>query len=171
MSELEENHTLVEIDNGKWRAKAKCRGTDTNIFFPTRAENGSAVTSDGKRIPYSKRRHRLRESDNQSSLLSSARILCVQCPVRKECLSYAMVNHIKHGIYGGKTPHDRRDIDCNDPNPGIPFPIFLKDLRRVRYMQDREHVSLAKDVSNVLNISLNAAEKMLRNNDYNSTFV
>lgn len=172
MSELlEESHTLVEINEGRWRANAKCRGTDTNIFFPTRPDKNEGLYIDGKRISYTKRKHRIKSPDNQSNLLSNARMLCVQCPVRKECLSYALKNHIKHGIYGGKTPFDRRGIDPNDPDARIPLDIFLKDLRRIRLIEDRDHTSFIHDVAHVLNISINAAEKLLRPSNRDSAFV
>jgi hypothetical protein len=32
---------------------------------------------------------------------------CLVCPVKQECLNYAMENDIRHGIWGGKAPEDR----------------------------------------------------------------
>lgn len=42
-----------------------------------------------------------------------AKMICDTCPVRKECLAYAMDTegglslHRRHGVYGGKTPSQR----------------------------------------------------------------
>jgi WhiB family redox-sensing transcriptional regulator len=39
-----------------------------------------------------------------------AKALCTGCPVRLECLSYALDNRIEHGIWGGATERDRRAL-------------------------------------------------------------
>ncbi|KAB1978524.1 WhiB family transcriptional regulator [Streptomyces triticiradicis] len=36
-----------------------------------------------------------------------AKALCIGCPVRLECLSYALDQRIEHGIWGGATERDR----------------------------------------------------------------
>lgn len=40
-----------------------------------------------------------------------AKIVCESCVVKSECLSYALDNRIKVGIYGGTTPKERRNIN------------------------------------------------------------
>jgi Transcription factor WhiB len=37
-----------------------------------------------------------------------ARRICESCPVRQQCLSYAISNGIVHGIWGGLAERDRR---------------------------------------------------------------
>jgi WhiB family transcriptional regulator, redox-sensing transcriptional regulator len=37
-----------------------------------------------------------------------AKSICRQCPVRRECLAYAMDGPVDHGIWGGLTERERR---------------------------------------------------------------
>ena len=39
-----------------------------------------------------------------------ARAICEACPVRRQCLDYAIANHEPAGIWGGKTWRQRRRI-------------------------------------------------------------
>nr|WP_308434235.1 WhiB family transcriptional regulator [Streptomyces tendae] len=39
-----------------------------------------------------------------------AKALCTGCPVRTECLAYALDHRIEHGIWGGMTERDRRAL-------------------------------------------------------------
>lgn len=36
-----------------------------------------------------------------------ARSLCNRCPVKKQCLDYAVSNHEPYGMWGGKSPKQR----------------------------------------------------------------
>jgi WhiB family redox-sensing transcriptional regulator len=38
-----------------------------------------------------------------------AKAVCAGCPVRVECLDYALGNSIKYGIWGGLSEHQRRE--------------------------------------------------------------
>jgi len=40
----------------------------------------------------------------------TAKGFCIICPVRMECLKYAMDNNIKHGIWGGLAPEERTQL-------------------------------------------------------------
>ena len=63
-----------------WRVAALCRGDDAIHFFaPNHMER--------------KEEKDLREA--------SARALCARCPVREECLDYALDVGESHGIWGG----------------------------------------------------------------------
>ena len=66
---------------GRWTDRAACRGTDTEIFFPANA-------------------------DEEAEALS----ICATCPVRAQCLEYAVRNKEIYGIWGGTTPDQRRRI-------------------------------------------------------------
>jgi WhiB family transcriptional regulator, redox-sensing transcriptional regulator len=69
---------LLLLDQN-WRAFAKCATSDPDLFFAVGAEE-----------------HR------------AAKEICLQCPVRRECLAYAMDVPIDHGIWGGMTERERR---------------------------------------------------------------
>lgn len=46
-----------------------------------------------------------------------------QCPIRNQCLKFALENHIEYGVYGGMTPVSRQAVlkkmptKKNKPNP------------------------------------------------------
>jgi WhiB family redox-sensing transcriptional regulator len=62
-----------------WRAEALCARSDPNLWFSP----GAIEHREAKRI-------------------------CNMCPVRAECLSYAMAEPIDHGVWGGMTERERR---------------------------------------------------------------
>ena len=64
-----------------WRHRAACRGTDLTVFFPGRGESAEP-----------------------------ARQICASCPVRQQCLEYALRHTITHGIWGGLAERDRRAL-------------------------------------------------------------
>ena len=39
-----------------------------------------------------------------------ARLICVGCPVRPECLAEALDNRIEWGVWGGMTERERRQL-------------------------------------------------------------
>lgn len=53
--------------------------------------------------------------DDEEALLTSQRFamakkLCNDCPIRIECLSYAIENNEVHGVWGQTTPIERKMI-------------------------------------------------------------
>lgn len=66
---------------GEWALSAACRGADPDIFFPERGD-----------------------------LAEPALVVCRRCPVRQECLDFAISNREKVGIWGGLTAEDRRQM-------------------------------------------------------------
>ena len=45
-------------------------------------------------------------------LIKEAKVVCAQCPVRAQCLEWALDsdNRVEHGIWGGTTARERRKI-------------------------------------------------------------
>lgn len=42
--------------------------------------------------------------------IAKAKLLCAACPVRAECLDYALATHQKYGVWGGLTVKERRGL-------------------------------------------------------------
>ncbi|MEO7130692.1 MAG: WhiB family transcriptional regulator [Dermatophilaceae bacterium] len=64
-----------------WQERGLCAQTDPEAFFP---EKGGS-TRDAKKV-------------------------CVECPVRQECLEYALSNDERFGIWGGLSERERRKL-------------------------------------------------------------
>lgn len=71
-------------DKGHWHRWAACRGEDPELFFP--------ISSTGQAL----------------AQITEAKKVCVRCPVRKECLRFALTTRQDHGIWGGLTEDERR---------------------------------------------------------------
>lgn len=81
MSELLPNtETQPEAATANWRNKAKCRGSDPDMFFP-----------ESKDKQYAKK----------------ALAVCHKCEVKDDCLDHAIENNEKYGVWGGMTPAER----------------------------------------------------------------
>lgn len=65
----------------RWQNRAQCLGVDTDLFFPERGQS-----------------------------MAEARAVCAGCPVRVQCLEYALANGEKCGVWGGKSERERRRI-------------------------------------------------------------
>jgi WhiB family redox-sensing transcriptional regulator len=70
-----------------WQWRAACRGEDTSLFFPP---------------------SHLEERDERKGRERRAKAVCATCPVRVECLEYAIRIHETHGIWGGLSEIERR---------------------------------------------------------------
>ncbi|HEX9504524.1 MAG TPA: WhiB family transcriptional regulator [Acidimicrobiia bacterium] len=75
-------HTLDQ-----WRTRAACRGPETALFFP----------------PTNTERREDRDARERR-----AKAICGGCPVRRECLQYAIGVGEMHGIWGGMNEAERR---------------------------------------------------------------
>jgi WhiB family redox-sensing transcriptional regulator len=68
-------------EEGDWQERALCKETDPEAFFP---EKGGST--------------------------AQAKQVCLACPVRSECLDYALRNNERFGIWGGLSERERRKI-------------------------------------------------------------
>jgi WhiB family transcriptional regulator, redox-sensing transcriptional regulator len=73
-------HNGVDEDRG-WQSRALCAQTDPESFFP---EKGGS-TREAKKI-------------------------CLNCEVKADCLSYALANDERFGIWGGLSERERRRL-------------------------------------------------------------
>jgi WhiB family redox-sensing transcriptional regulator len=69
----------MTLSPAAWMVDAACADADPDLFFPTRG-----------RAP------------------AAAKALCAACPVRPECLDYAVSNGIEWGVWGGTSQGERR---------------------------------------------------------------
>lgn len=64
-----------------WQKDAACRGVNPELFFPTRGDDTRVASR-----------------------------ICSSCPVREECLEYAISHVEKFGIWGGLSERERRRL-------------------------------------------------------------
>lgn len=76
-------HVLIQ-PRRHWTEDALCAQTDPEAFWP---EQGGA-SKDGKRV-------------------------CARCPVRAECLEYALTHDERRGVWGGMSENERRRLRRN----------------------------------------------------------
>ena len=74
----------VRRERAPWQESAACRDADTELFFPI-GSAGQAVAE-----------------------MRQAVALCAGCPVRRPCLTYALVTGQEFGIWGGYDENERR---------------------------------------------------------------
>lgn len=64
-----------------WKLKAACRNLDTSLFFPDSEADAGA-----------------------------AKDVCAICPVRQECLEFALDTRQHDGVWGGLTESERKRV-------------------------------------------------------------
>ncbi len=69
-----------------WRDDAICKDTDPELFFPV-GTTGQALLQ-----------------------IDRAKQVCCECPVKIECLDFAIDTNQDSGIWGGTSEDERRDI-------------------------------------------------------------
>jgi WhiB family redox-sensing transcriptional regulator len=72
-----------------WQPIALCRGNHSHLFFPP-------STTERK--------------DERERREIRAKSICKVCPVRSDCLDYAMTIKEPYGIWGGLTETERRQV-------------------------------------------------------------
>ncbi len=76
----------MDRHNGDWRNRAACLDEDPDLFFPV-GTTGPAVAQ-----------------------AEAAKAICRRCPVREECLDFAMTTGQAFGVWGGLTEEERRAL-------------------------------------------------------------
>ncbi|MDQ6927100.1 MAG: WhiB family transcriptional regulator [Actinomycetota bacterium] len=79
-------HPTFDWDEDNWRQQASCQTTDADLFFPI-GNGGPAIDQ-----------------------IAAAKEVCNACPVRVECLSFALRTNQEAGIWGGTSEDERRKL-------------------------------------------------------------
>lgn len=92
------------FEQGDWRVRAACRDENPDQLFVRGAEQ------------------------------RKARMVCVGCPVRTECLGEALDNRIEFGVWGGMTERERRALLRRRPD--------VRNWRELLEAARREHADI-----------------------------
>ena len=76
----------IDWDENLWRRLAACRDSAPDLFFPIGA-TGLALDQ-----------------------IEAAKTICLGCPVRDECLEFALETNQEAGIWGGTSEDERRHL-------------------------------------------------------------
>lgn len=71
-----------------WQAKAACRNQDPTVFFPDEGDDEATIAAKE----------------------AAAKCVCWDCPVRRDCLEFAVVTNQKYGIWGAANEQERQRI-------------------------------------------------------------
>lgn len=71
----------------RWQDRGRCRDLDPDLFFPP---------LDGE------------STEQRHAREGAAKAVCASCPVRTECLSWALANRERLGVWGGLTERERQ---------------------------------------------------------------
>ena len=74
----------IELLRPQWMRKAACRGHGFEAWFPT---------------------------DEVGEEADTAQRVCAGCPVRPDCLDYALDGGIRHGLWGGLSSRERASLN------------------------------------------------------------
>jgi WhiB family transcriptional regulator, redox-sensing transcriptional regulator len=76
---------------GDWRSHAACLSTDPELFFPISSLGPARVQ------------------------VRRAKEVCARCPVRQQCLGYALAHGPVQGVWGGTTDDERLSMLRREP--------------------------------------------------------
>jgi WhiB family redox-sensing transcriptional regulator len=87
------------VEDQSWMDSANCKGM-THLFYSPHVHgpecNNECVEG--------------RKEKGRNQRVNEARALCAGCPVRAECLQFAMVTMQLDGVWGGLTERERQDM-------------------------------------------------------------
>lgn len=78
-----------------WRHHAACRDEHPELFFPV-GTSGPAL-----------------------QIITEAKTVCRRCPVRTDCLSWALDSGQDHGVWGGMSEDERRALKRRNQRRGV----------------------------------------------------
>ena len=90
---------FVDSCRPEWQLDAICRGK-SHLYFTDVGEPGRRLTGE--------------QQKQVRAAKAEAQALCMGCPVRTECLRYALENHERFDIWGGLTARQRRGLTPAD---------------------------------------------------------
>jgi WhiB family redox-sensing transcriptional regulator len=99
----------TQVGEADWRVDASCRDDDPDGLFVRGAEQ------------------------------RKAKLVCVACPVRTECLAEALDNRIEFGVWGGMTERERRALLRRRPDVSS-WRELLEQARR-NHLIDDDHAA------------------------------
>lgn len=74
----------TSADRISWMSRSACWRADPELFFPAASRFAASGRAEG------------------------AKAVCAHCPVRAECLAYALATRQMYGVWGGATEDERR---------------------------------------------------------------
>jgi WhiB family redox-sensing transcriptional regulator len=102
-----------------WVAEGACIGVDPEWFFPDRGED-----------------------------VRRAKAICATCPVKDECLEYALENREKFGIWGGTSERERRGMRSRR-SAGVPADPSRREQARALHQNGVRAI----DIANVMGVT------------------
>ncbi|WP_424190186.1 WhiB family transcriptional regulator [Actinokineospora sp. G85] len=93
-------------DTHAWKVRAACRDEDTSRLFERGAEQ------------------------------RKAKLTCIACPVRTECLAAALDDRVEFGVWGGMTERERRALLRRRPDVRSWRDLLFEAVRRHRSEDD-----------------------------------
>jgi WhiB family redox-sensing transcriptional regulator len=73
----------------EWQQHGLCRATDSAVFFPPA---------------------HFEHKPEREAREAKAKAICMRCPVRVECLEWALAVREPHGVWGGHSESERKQI-------------------------------------------------------------
>lgn len=139
-------HTQIELPqlsnwgDGKWREQAACRGKGNTCFFPSKEH-----------------------PELMQIMISESKLLCSKCPVRKECLMFALENGLKHGVYGGLAPRERRGMTTDKYDCSMRIEQIIGYLKLCTKVYKLPSKGIVADLAKHFEVSEEEARKMIAN--------
>jgi WhiB family transcriptional regulator, redox-sensing transcriptional regulator len=77
---------LAFVRRTSWMSRSACKRADPELFFPSATDAAAPARA------------------------MAAKAVCARCPVRAECLAFALATRQKDGVWGGTTEDERRTM-------------------------------------------------------------